>query len=162
LEEWYRKSELSCDRAGLLAGQDPAAALRAQMKLAGGGAVADMDIASFLEQAREYDATGSLRDGVLKLIHLEGRLHPLAAVRAVELRRWVDSGDYQRILGGDYPHREDDDQASVRDDAREAAASYRERFDESADALTRLLHGVGEEAVAAGQRIADRVRSRDS
>ena len=26
LEEWYRKSELSCDRAGLLAGQDVAAA----------------------------------------------------------------------------------------------------------------------------------------
>ena len=26
LEEWYRKSELSCDRAGLLASQDPEAA----------------------------------------------------------------------------------------------------------------------------------------
>ena len=29
LEEWYRKSELSCDRAGLLAGQDVEAARRA-------------------------------------------------------------------------------------------------------------------------------------
>jgi hypothetical protein len=29
LHEWQRKSELSCDRAGLLAGQDPQAALRA-------------------------------------------------------------------------------------------------------------------------------------
>src|ERR1019366_5694558 len=29
LEEWYRKSELSCDRAGVLAGQDPGAARRA-------------------------------------------------------------------------------------------------------------------------------------
>ena len=28
LEEWYRKSELSCDRAGLLAGQDVEAARR--------------------------------------------------------------------------------------------------------------------------------------
>ena len=28
LNEWYRKSELSCDRAGLLCGQDPKAALR--------------------------------------------------------------------------------------------------------------------------------------
>ena len=36
LEEWYRKSELSCDRAGVLGGQDPAAARRALMKLAGG------------------------------------------------------------------------------------------------------------------------------
>lgn len=161
LEEWYRKSELSCDRAGLLAGQDPSAALRAQMKLAGGGAIAEMDIASFLDQAREYDATGDLRDGVLKLIHLEGRLHPLAAVRAAELRRWVDSGDYQRILGGEYPRREDDDQSSVRDDVREAAASYKQKFDESADALTKLLRSVGEEAVTVGQRIADRMRSRE-
>src|SRR6266571_2593278 len=36
LEEWYRKSELSCDRAGLLAGQDIDAARRALMKTAGG------------------------------------------------------------------------------------------------------------------------------
>src|SRR6266496_4766062 len=36
LEEWYRKSELSCDRAGLLAGQDIDAARRAMMKMAGG------------------------------------------------------------------------------------------------------------------------------
>ena len=35
--EWWRKAELSADRAGLLAGQDPAAALRLLMKLAGGG-----------------------------------------------------------------------------------------------------------------------------
>ena len=33
LEEWYRKSELSCDRAGLLAGQDVDAARRALMKM---------------------------------------------------------------------------------------------------------------------------------
>ena len=38
LFEWYRKSELSCDRAGLLAGQDPIAAMRTELKLAGGGA----------------------------------------------------------------------------------------------------------------------------
>src|SRR5882757_5038715 len=37
LREWWRKAELSGDRAGLLAGQDPAAALRLDMKLAGGG-----------------------------------------------------------------------------------------------------------------------------
>src|SRR5215471_4505597 len=36
LEEWFRKAELSCDRAGLLAGQDVDAARRALMKLAGG------------------------------------------------------------------------------------------------------------------------------
>jgi Zn-dependent protease with chaperone function len=160
LEEWYRKSELSCDRAGLLAGQDPAAALRAQMKLAGGGNIGAMDITAFLEQAREYDATGSLRDGVVKLLNLEGQRHPLSALRAAELRAWVDSGDYQRILAGDYPLRADDAQASARADAQEAAASYRQKMDDSADALTKLLRNLGDEVVAAGVRIADRVRER--
>src|SRR4029453_16619151 len=37
LREWWRKAELSADRAGLLACQDPAASLRLSMKLAGGG-----------------------------------------------------------------------------------------------------------------------------
>ncbi|HXW45486.1 MAG TPA: M48 family metallopeptidase, partial [Streptosporangiaceae bacterium] len=35
LEEWHRKAEMSCDRAGLLATQDVEAARRALMKLAG-------------------------------------------------------------------------------------------------------------------------------
>ena len=158
LEEWYRKSELSCDRAGVLAGQDPAAALRAQMKLAGGGRLAEMDITAFLEQAREYDAQGDLRDGVLKLLSLQGQLHPFAVIRAAELRKWVDDGDYRSILEGNYPRRGDEDDQSVSDDAREAARSYKQTIDESADAFLRVLRVIGEEAANVGQRVADRVR----
>lgn len=158
LEEWYRKSELSCDRAGVLAGQDPAAALRAQMKLAGGGRLAEMDITAFLDQAREYDAQGDLRDGVLKLLSLQGQLHPFAVIRAAELRKWVDDGDYRSILEGNYPRRGDEDEQSVSDDAREAARSYKQTIDESADAFLRVLRVIGEEAANVGQRVADRVR----
>ncbi|MBO0843605.1 MAG: M48 family metallopeptidase, partial [Nocardioides sp.] len=46
LMEWSRKAELSADRAGLLATQDPAVALRVHMKLAGGGHLDDLDLAS--------------------------------------------------------------------------------------------------------------------
>lgn len=158
LEEWYRKSELSCDRAGVLAGQDPAAALRAQMKLAGGGRLAEMDITAFLDQAREYDAQGDLRDGVLKLLSLQGQLHPFAVIRAAELRKWVDDGDYRSILEGSYPRRRNEDEQSVSDDAREAARSYKQTIDESADAFLRVLRVIGEEAANVGQRVADRVR----
>jgi Zn-dependent protease with chaperone function len=161
LEEWYRKSELSCDRAGLLAGQDPAAALRAQMKMAGGSRLGSMDVTEFLEQAREYDAQGDLRDGVLKLLSLQGQTHPFAVLRAAELRRWVDAGDYARILGGDYPRRGAEDEAPVGDDAREAARSYKDTMDDSADALLKLIRSVGEEAAAVGQKVADRIRDRD-
>lgn len=158
LEEWYRKSELSCDRAGVLAGQDPAAALRAQMKMAGGARLAEMDVTSFLEQAREYDAQGDVRDGVLKLLSLQGQLHPFAALRAAELRKWVDDGDYRSILSGQYPRRGSEDEASVSDEAREAARSYKQTVDESADSLMRVLRAIGDEAMSVGQRVADRVR----
>src|SRR3712207_3105247 len=56
--EWWRKAELSADRAGLLAGQDPAASLRLLMKLAGGGDLSQIDAAAFLEQAAEYEGGG--------------------------------------------------------------------------------------------------------
>jgi Zn-dependent protease with chaperone function len=157
LEEWYRKSEISCDRAGLLAAQDPAAALRAQMKLAGGSRLADMDVTAFLEQAREYDAQGDLRDGALKLLSLQGQHHPFAVTRAAHLRRWVDSGAYQQILAGDYPRRGAESEASVGDDAREAAKSYRQTMDDSADALIGVLRTIGDEASSMGQRVADRL-----
>src|SRR6266568_5255673 len=49
LEEWYRKSELSCDRAGLLAGQDIDASRRVLMKLAGGAQLSELNPDAFRE-----------------------------------------------------------------------------------------------------------------
>jgi hypothetical protein len=46
----------------------------------------------------------------------------------------------------------------VSDEAREAAQSYKDTIDESADALMRLVRAIGEEAVTVGQRVADRMR----
>ena len=52
LEEWFRKSELSCDRAGLLAGQDLDASRRVLMKLAGGAQLSELNPDAFREQAQ--------------------------------------------------------------------------------------------------------------
>lgn len=142
LMEWARKSELSADRAGLLATQDPAVATRVHMKLASGGDLDSLDVTSFLEQAAEYAETEDLRDSVLKVLLTESRTHPFAVVRARELRLWVDSGAYTAILGGDYPRREDDDSATVSAAAQEAAASYSDAFRRTGDALGRLVHEV--------------------
>ena len=73
-------------------------------------------------------------------------------------RRWIDAGDYQRILGGDYPRRGAEDEPPIADEAREAARSYKETMEDSADALMRLVRAVGEEAASVGQRVADRIR----
>ena len=164
LEEWQRSSELSCDRAGLLVGQDVDASLRVHMKTAGGSRLGDMDAAAFLEQAEAYGSTGQLRDSVIKLLNLTGRSHPFAVQRAAELRAWVVDGHYERILSGSYPSRVDDDSASWRQEVEETVRAYRTKADASQDPLVRTLRDVASGAAdAAGGvagDVADRLRSR--
>ncbi|GAA2630739.1 M48 family metallopeptidase [Paractinoplanes durhamensis] len=166
--EWWRKAELSADRAGLLAGQDPAASIRLLMKLAGGGDLSQIDTAAFLEQAAEYESGGDLRDSIHKFGMTLGSTHPVPVARAADLRRWVDSGEYARILGGEYPRRDDDGNASVADDVKAAANSYRESFTTSQDPLVNLVRKVGGGAAdlagsaARGARDWASTRGRDS
>jgi Zn-dependent protease with chaperone function len=150
LREWWRKAELSADRAGLLATQDPNAATRLLMKLAGGGDLSQIDTTAFLEQAAEYEKSGDLRDSLIKLRMILFRTHPLPVGRAAELRRWIDSGEYGRILAGEYPRRDGDRAASVTDDVKAAANSYRESFSRSQDPLVSLLRKLSDGAVDVG------------
>ncbi|GIJ48947.1 peptidase M48 [Virgisporangium aliadipatigenens] len=161
LREWWRKAELSADRAGLLASQDPGASTRLLMKLAGGGDLSQIDTTAFLEQAAEYERSGDLRDSLIKLRMVMGRSHPLPVARAAELRKWIDSGQYGAILGGDYPRREGDRDAKWGDDVKAAAASYRETFANSQDPLINMVRRVGDGAGGVGEWVgagASRVR----
>ncbi len=142
--EWWRKAELSADRAGLLACQDPAASTRLLMKLAGGGDLTQIDTAAFLEQAAEYESGGDLRDSIHKISMTAWSTHPVPVARASELRKWIDSGEYARILGGDYPRRDGDGNASVTEDVKAAANSYREDFRSSQDPLVGLVRKLGD------------------
>lgn len=127
------------------------------MKLASGGHLDDLDATSFFSQGTEYD-TSDLRDSVLKLLLVENRSHPFAVVRATELRRWVDSGEYTRIVAGDYPRREDDAGASVSDAAAAAARSYGDTFRQSQDAVGRMVHDLAGWAGSAKVWLDDRLR----
>ncbi|WP_405132685.1 M48 family metallopeptidase [Nocardia sp. NBC_01388] len=161
LMEWSRKSELSGDRAGLLCGQDVDASVRVHMKLAGGSRVDEMSHASFLEQADAYDRAGDLRDGVLKLLNLELQTHPFSVLRAAELRRWIAGGEYDRILDGRYPLREQDKNARISDQVKEAARTYRQNFDQSQDPLIRAVRNLGSDVGSAvgtvGQEVGETV-----
>ncbi len=139
LYEWSRKSELSADRAGALAVQDPAAAIRVMAKMAGGGDLRDVDTAAFLEQAKEFETGGDLRDSFLKLLLLEQRSHDFAVARAAAIKTWIDEGEYREYLAGEYPRREGDADASISAEAKAAAKSYKDLFETSGDPLARLL-----------------------
>jgi Zn-dependent protease with chaperone function len=160
LEEWFRKSELSCDRAGLLAGQDLDASRRVLMKLAGGAQLSELNPDAFREQAHEYDAVPDLRDSVLKILQLQGTTHPFAVVRFAELDYWATHGEYERILGGDYPRREDDGSASVGEEVRNAAKSYQESWNRSEDPLIGIFRGVAETGARAAGGLFDRLQNR--
>jgi Zn-dependent protease with chaperone function len=149
--EWWRKAELSADRAGLLAGQDPAAAQRLLMKIAGGGDLSQVDTTAFFEQAAEYEGGGDLRDSLHKIRMTAWSSHPVPVARAAALRQWIDSGGYGRVLAGDYPRRDDDGSAAVSDEVRAAAAAYREEFDRSQDPLVGLLRRLGDGATDLGE-----------
>src|SRR2546429_5892956 len=92
LLEWYRKSELSSDRAGLIATQDPLASMRMFLKMAGGGDMKQMDLNAFLEQAKEYEETGGGVDPLFKKLHPPGPAPPLPTPRPAEPQPWGASG----------------------------------------------------------------------
>jgi Zn-dependent protease with chaperone function len=160
LNEWQRKSELSADRAGLLAGQDVDAGKRALMKLAGGSRLTEMSSEAFREQAREYDAAGDVRDGLLKFLNLLNRSHPYAVVRFAELEHWAAEGEYQRILAGDYPRRADDPNASISEEIKNAARAYRESWNRSEDPFIGVVKNAAEGAVNMGEKIFSRFGGR--
>ncbi|MEJ2503848.1 MAG: M48 family metallopeptidase [Gemmatimonadota bacterium] len=146
LLEWSRKAELSSDRAGLLAVQSPQAALGTSLKLAGGGRAEETDLNAFLEQADEYRGDSDLADVVFKILNLLGTTHPFHTLRAAELRDWIEAGDYDRILRGEYQRRGAPRQPYV-EDLKRASRSYQEGAKEIFD------------QVAVGARdAADRIR----
>ena len=155
LLEWSRKAELSSDRAGLLVTQDLEISHRVDMKLAGGRHAEEMSIEEFKKQAQEYEAGGDLLDGVLKLVLVMGRSHPFPVLRVSELQKWVDAGDYQTILDGDYPRRGSEEGDSWLESVKETASSYKDNFDTSRDPFLSTLKDLGSGAAAAGVGLFD-------
>ena len=156
LKEWFRKAELSSDRAGLLAGQDLQASMRSLMKLAGGAHMAEMNVDAFLEQAAEYEAGGDLRDSVLKILNVLPRTHPFTTVRAAELKKWGESRDFQRIMDGHYPRRSEDKDTSVSDSIRDSASHYADTVRTSKDPLMKLVGDIAGGAGDLGGKLRDR------
>lgn len=101
--DWYRKSEFTCDRFGLLVCQDLDAAGRALMKLAGTPPAyyRVMNWREFALQAGEVDVQEKLVDKIIGFASVASSTHPWPAVRCSDLVRWVDSGDYERLRTSD-------------------------------------------------------------
>jgi Zn-dependent protease with chaperone function len=155
--EWSRKSELSADRAGLLGAQDVVAAQRLDMKMAGGGRgpsfAGQLNVDAFMQQAHEYTESSEGLDVVYKLLSTLALTHPMHTVRAAELQRWVASGEYDRILRGEYTRRGPDTADRPLQEDMSAAASY------YADEARELATHVADAARRAAERAREAFRN---
>jgi Zn-dependent protease with chaperone function len=144
LMEWYRAGELSCDRAAALVTRDPEAICRALMALSAGVPADQLNLAAFLRQADEF---GSGADGLEWLsrrsLELRQETHPLGVSRAKELMDWVRSGEYDRIVGGEYMRRGEEPPA--RESAADAVDHYSERFKDAFADVTDQLDKAGKQ-----------------
>ncbi|MDD3455028.1 MAG: M48 family metallopeptidase [Methanobacteriales archaeon] len=98
---WARMSELTADRAGLLACQNEDAMITALIKMAGAPKKffdqIEKDI--FIEQAREFkEYDRDALDKIGKIVMIMGSTHPWTVMRASEILKWIDSGAYEDII----------------------------------------------------------------
>ncbi|TVP61966.1 MAG: M48 family peptidase [Nodularia sp. (in: Bacteria)] len=104
LLEWVRCAEFTCDRAALLATQDPKVVMSVLMKLAGGSPILapQLNLDAFVDQARAYDDISKTELGeMVKEARTSQLSHPVPVLRAREIDRWSSSTEYQSLLQGD-------------------------------------------------------------
>ncbi len=153
LLEWSRASELSCDRAAALVTRDPLAVCRTLMVLAAGTATDDLDLDVFMRQGLDYSEKGSGLERITRLFLDLNITHAMPVKRVHELMAWVQSGDYDRIAGGDYPSRHDPPRPP-REEAADAATHYAERFKDT-------FKDAGESIEDAGKKLAEWLKRKD-
>jgi Zn-dependent protease with chaperone function len=157
LLEWFRAAELSADRAATLVNRDPLVSCRTLMVLAGGTASRKLDLDAFIRQAAAYEEWEPGWDKLARVRIEVGQTHAFPVKRVSELMKWVRSGDYDRIMGGEYIRR--GDPLDVRAEAGDAVDFYAERFRtifrEAGVGVTK----AGEQVGAAAEKLADWLRS---
>jgi Zn-dependent protease with chaperone function len=146
LLEWFRAAELSCDRAATLVNRDPLVTSRTLLVMAGGAASRKLNLDAFLKQANEYEEWEPGWDKLARLRVELAQTHAFPVRRVSELMRWVRSGDYDRILRGEYVHQ--GDPIDPKAEAGDAVDHYAERF-------RALFKEAGLGVASAGDRVAD-------
>lgn len=100
--DWYRKSEFTSDRAGLLACQNLNSAITCMMKLSGYPIkyYNKINPGDMINQAREfavYTSSDNLNSTLEKFMLMDDT-HPWIVARCSELIRWHDSGDCKKLI----------------------------------------------------------------
>jgi Zn-dependent protease with chaperone function len=162
LLEWSRASELTCDRAAALVVRDPLVVCRTLMIITAGAEAENLDLDAFMRQGQEYAEPASGLQKLTRLFLDLGVTHALPVKRVHELMAWVHSGEYDRIVGGEYRRR--DEKVDAKHEAGEAAAHYAEKAKGAVTGAGAALEDAfGEASTAlssAGDKLADWLNKR--
>ena len=156
LMEWFRASELSCDRAAALVTRDPLTVCRTLMVIAAGAEAERLDLDVFMRQGADYREKGSGLERLSRLLLDLNITHPMPVRRVHELMEWVRSGDYDRIVGGDYITR--DVPPDPRAEAGDAVAHYSDRFRAMFRDASESVGDIGEQLGDVTQQLGDWLR----
>jgi Zn-dependent protease with chaperone function len=146
LLEWFRAAELSCDRAAALVTRDTTAVCRSLMVLTAGAAAEDLSLDAFMAQAAEYEEGGQGLDRITKLVNDMNLTHPMPVRRARELIDWMRSGEYDRIVDGEYIRR--GQEPPLKEETDGAAAHYGDR-------ISGAFQQAGSSAAEIGEQLRD-------
>ena len=98
---WFRRSELSADRAAAYALGGSKPVLNTIVRLAGGpkSITADIDMELYMAQSKAYDKLmESGWDSLLQGLIVAWQTHPFLSVRAREISRWCESDEFKALL----------------------------------------------------------------
>lgn len=102
---WYRMSEFTADRAGLLCCQNQDAMIRAFIKMAGLPLQEfdNIQTNTFLQQSRDFQMLDfDSMNKVVKFLSIADSTHPWTVMRSSELLKWIDAGEYDKFVNKRY------------------------------------------------------------
>jgi Zn-dependent protease with chaperone function len=146
LLEWVRAAELSSDRAAALAVRDPRIVCRTLMVTAGGLPADQLNLDAFMAQAMEYESWDDPQDRARRFFNEIGATHSHAVRRVSEVMKWVQGGEYDRIIRGEYRRR--GDERDARTEASDAFEFYAERF-------RTVFREIGDNVTTLGSQVGD-------
>jgi Zn-dependent protease with chaperone function len=158
LLEWFRAAELSADRAATLVNRDPLVSARTLMVIAGGASSRKLNLDAFLRQAAEYEEWEPGWDKFARLRVEIAQTHAFPVRRVSELMKWVRSGEYDRVLRGEYIRR--GDPIDPRAEAGDAVDHYAERFRVLFKDAGAGVASAGDMVAGAAERVGDWLRDR--
>jgi Zn-dependent protease with chaperone function len=158
LLEWHRAAELSCDRAATLVTQSPMTTCQTMMVMSAGAASRKLSLDAFVAQANEYVDWEPGWDKLMRFTRELTLTHPYPVRRVHELMKWVRSGEYDRIIAGEYVRR--GTRADARKEAGDAADYYGEKFKGIFKEAGVGASKMGDKAGEAAEKLSDWIKTR--